>query len=273
MLAGVAPAAVAQQWQAGADPVHPPHQPSERNQQHAFGEDENGQPRDQIGQEGLLDGALGIGYVLARDEIRGVGRARKRLQLLPYIGLAFAVGQRRFELRPLWIRNEIRLAHHCPDVRGGGGDQRGFLLTVDCDRQVVPAALAKRAQQVGQVHRDYHHAGGAALAQHRRHTVKQAAFGTVQAAGRMFVREHLTEPGRDQCVGRRHAAETGQQPLTGIVQAQAFESLVEAELFPVRLQGEAGIQIGRAAMTGHQKIGQCRSGIHQLTFVLLDQES
>ena len=273
MLAGVAPAAVAQQWQAGADPVHPPHQPGKRNQQHAFGKDENGQPCDQIGQEGLPDGALGIGYVLACDEIRGVGRARKRLQLLPHIGLAFAVGQRRFELWPLWIGNEIRLVHHRPDSRGGGGDQRGFLLAIDSDRQIVSAALAKRAQQAGEIHRYHHHAGGTALAQHRRHAVKQAAFGTVQAAGWVFVREHFPEPGGDQRVGRRRAAETGQQPLTGIVQAQAFEPLIEAELVPVRLQGEAGIQIGRAAMAGHQKIGQCRSGIHQLAFVLLDQEA
>ena len=164
VLTGVVPAAFAEQRQAGADAVHPLHEPGKRNQQHAFGEQEDRQAGDQVGQKRLFNRALRIGYVLARDEIGSAGHGGKRLQFLPFVYFAAAVAQGGFELRTLRIRREIRLLYHGLDVRGGGGEQLGCTLTVDSDSQIASAALDKCAQQARQVHCHHHHARGDAAA-------------------------------------------------------------------------------------------------------------
>ncbi|ODU00305.1 MAG: hypothetical protein ABS89_09210 [Thiobacillus sp. SCN 63-1177] len=125
--AGVVPAAFAEQRQAGADAVHPLHEPGKRYQQYAR------QAGDQIGQERPFNRALRIAYVHARDEVGGAGHGGKRLQFLPFVYFAAAVAQGGFELRTLRMRREIRLLHHGLDIRCGGGEQLGGALMLDSD--------------------------------------------------------------------------------------------------------------------------------------------
>ncbi|ODU38105.1 MAG: hypothetical protein ABS92_13880 [Thiobacillus sp. SCN 63-374] len=184
------------------------------------------------------------------------------MQFLPFVYFAAAVAQGGFELRTLRIRCEIRLLYHGLDVRGGGGEQLGRALTVDGDGQIASAALDKCAQQARQIHCHHHHARGDAAAQHRRHAVEQATPGTIQSAGGALGGQYGRQLGIHQGVGCGHVAEAGQQMLLGVVQTQAFKAMVEAQLFPISLQHEAGFPVDRTVAAGHQKIGQRRACVH-----------
>ena len=61
--------------------------------------------------------------------------------------------------------------------------------------------------------------------------------------------------------------------LPGVVQAQAFKAVVEAQLFPISPQDETGFPVDRTIAAGHQKIGHRRARVHQLALVLPDQEA